>query len=213
MPPIRGGDLVEGLRAESAAHESGETFVLIAGAPGNERFNAHAQLSGPGDEVRAQERDHHGGRHQHHAFGDGMKAMAVPDVSGRLLAGAGADELLVQAEPRAEMHGRRLLGDEGVGTAFDEEAILEGGGDLPAPVRRTLDQGEVGQAALAQVVRGCQSCDAAADDDCFAHGANTSPTKVVPLQDSTATCCKVPQGDWGVLYAGSRLWVGSRGAQ
>ena len=116
-----------------------------------------------------------------------MKAIAVPDVRGGLLAGAGSDELFAQTKPGAELHGRGLLGDEGVGAAFDKEAVLNGRGDLSAPVRRALDQGEVRYAALAQVICGCQSCDTAADDDSLAHGANTGRTKVVPLQDFTAT--------------------------
>ena len=133
------GDFVEGLRAEAPADESGEALVLIAGQPGNEHLHAHAQLSRPGDEARTQEGKHHGGRHQHHAFGDGVKTPAAPNVSGGVLAGVGADELMGQTKPGAQVHGRGLLGDERVGASFDKEAILDGGGDLSAPVGRALD--------------------------------------------------------------------------
>src|SRR5262245_31742186 len=87
----------------------------------------------------------------------------------------GPHEPVLHTEATAQVEGPGLFGEEGIGTAFDEESVLMLGPDRPAhPIGGIID-GEVdGAAALARSlddpVSGRKPGDAAADDD-HLHGS------------------------------------------
>ncbi len=174
-PHHRLGDAIERLLAEPSAHEVGQ--ALIAACPvilaRQHQIQGHARLGGPREEPAGHERPDAAGRQKQEPFGDGIHAAVAHDVgppAGRV----GADHLSGQADAPAEGDAGRLLGDEGVRTAFDDESVAAGGENVAAEARRRLVQMQFdGQAPfpgqLGEPVRGGQAGDAAPhDDDAFA---------------------------------------------
>ena len=170
MPAMSGPAIfASSLGAHAAADEGAKALVGDGGVAADEDLEAHAQLAGPGDELRAQDGEDHGGGHEHHALGHGVKLALAQDVGGGRCGVVGADELVAEAELAAEVEGGALLGEEGVGAAFDEEALAGVGDDLSAEVVGGFEQKIVGVRAsrFLEGVRGREAGDSTADDDCL----------------------------------------------
>ena len=150
------GDLGEEFGAHAAADEGAKAFVGDGGVAADEEFEAHAEFAWPGDEFGAEDGEDHGGGHEHHAFGHGVELAFAEDVGGGGGGVVGADELVAEAEFAAEVKGGALLGEEGVGTTFDEEALAGVGDDLTAELGGGFEEEEVG-AGFLESVGGCEA--------------------------------------------------------
>ena len=163
------GDFIEQLGAEAATDEAGEALVLTWSGARDEELETHADFSWPGDERGTQEGHDHGGSHEHHAFGHGVEFAVAPDIGG-MFGWVGTDELIVEPQGVAEFDGRFFLREKGVGSAFDDEALLVCGGYFSAEAGGAFDEGDVEMGCvLLQVEGDGKSCDAAADD-CYLLG-------------------------------------------
>src|SRR5579884_1051033 len=110
------------------------------------------------------------------ALGQRVDAPAAGDV-GAAVALAGADEVGGDADPLAEREPPRLLGDEGIGPALDDEAPHVLGSNRPAEMACRLEQHDLA-AALDEAVGGGEPGHAAAHDGDApaAHRAASSTT-------------------------------------
>ena len=116
------GHALERLAAEPARHEPPEALVGIAAARQHE-IHGHPELAGPREETRANEGAEARRREKLEAVGQRVKPAAEGDI-GAPEAVVGADEPVFDAEPPAERERPRLLGEEGIGAALDEEAFV-----------------------------------------------------------------------------------------
>ena len=144
------GDALERLAAEPAAHEGAEALV---GARRRAAARGRAPCAAcPASEksAEASERPSARRRQQQEALGQRMEAAAA-DHEGAAEAVVGPHQPIVDAEPPAERERPRLLGEERVGAALDEEAVAALGRDGAAEPVARLEQREVErQAALAR---------------------------------------------------------------
>ena len=156
------------LAPQASAHEGAQALVGVSPARQDE-IHGHPELAAPGEERRAEQGSQPGGGQELEAVGQRMEA-AVEGHEGGAEAIVGADEAVLEADPAAERQRPGLLGDEGVGPGFHEEAVTSLGlHDAAEPVTRLEQRQGDPLSALARALHRPmgrrQPGDAAADDD------------------------------------------------
>jgi hypothetical protein len=152
---------LDGLLSESAAQEGRDRFVAGLASARDHEVEAHPDLPRPGEQAAAQEGQHARGDREHHAFGQRMEPSAAQDEDLPAL-GVGGDQPIAQAQLANESQSFRLLGQDRVGPAFDEEAVDRLRPDDAAPARGGLAEDER-DLPLRQRAGGGEAGDAAAD--------------------------------------------------
>ncbi len=134
------GDALERLAAQPPPHERAEALVGATPPRGSTRSQRHPELARPREERRREERPEARGREELEAVRQRVEPSAKrhEDAAEAVV---GADQPVFHAEPAAERERPRLLGEERVGAALDEEAVAALGLDGAAEAVRLLRAG------------------------------------------------------------------------
>ena len=122
------GDPLEHLRSESAAHERRDRLVLIAPTRGSHEVETHAELASPREERAREDGGDPRGHREGHAFGQRKKSPAPKDED-RARPRVRGHQPVGEAQRPDEGQRLRLLHQEAVGSALDEEAAVVFGAD------------------------------------------------------------------------------------
>ena len=138
---------------------------LVRPAGGGGEFERHAGLAAPGEDVGREEGPEARGREQVEALGRRAQAAGADDEAAPVRV-VGLNDAVFDAEPPGEFQSGRLLGDERVRPAFEQEALAPPRPHRPAQAARRFEQQDLGRRfQLQQPVRRREAADAAADDD------------------------------------------------
>ena len=159
---------LEDFLAQVGGDELGHRHVATIAVSRPDEVEARAQFTRPGDQARAEEGAEFARDHQGQALGQGVQRAAGVDVGPPVLA-RGTHDVRFQPQFLPQPHPRGLEGEDTVGAAFDDEAVLAHGvNDSPQTVGRFQQVDVHVQPArprlLLEVIRGCHAADAAADD-------------------------------------------------
>ena len=160
---------VEGLPPEAPPHEGGEAFVRDVGPAWQDEIAGGAQLAPQAEDPGRGERQQAARSEKLVAFRD------RPQRSARVHEGSAkrrvrADDLIRETGSPAEIDPPRLVGNEAVGSSFDDAAIHVVGRDHSAGAGRGLEhrqfEGDAAIAGLGQEAMGAgEPADAGAGDD------------------------------------------------
>jgi hypothetical protein len=158
---LRLGKVIDGLLAETAAHEAADRLVLVAASSRGDRLERHSHLARDAEERRSRKALRGQWKPEERSFGDRMQSIVANHV--RRPWRQRVNQSIGDAQLAAQRDGRGLLNEHRVGAAVDHPSILTIGSDDATGTRRSLEEGD-GQTAQLKLVRGRKTCNAAADD-------------------------------------------------
>src|SRR5581483_2266066 len=154
------------LATEPPRHERSNRLVAIVPARGDEQLHPHADLAGPREQARLDERSPLRGNAEDRRSRERVQRAAALDVGeARQL---GRHQAIADPELLAQLDAVGFLNQQRVGTAVEDEAVDRLAEDDAAGARSALEHDER-DAASVQLVRRREPRDAATDDDNVRH--------------------------------------------